>query len=81
MLLLSQGGLPVSEIGAVFIRNLEGKGPHTLLFSIKKIVKSLKVGVIFMYSFNKYLLSIELSAFRVLEYNVSKADMVPGLSS
>lgn len=34
-----------------------------------------------MYSFNKYFLSIQLSALRVVEYNESKADMVPGLSS
>lgn len=60
---------------------LKGKDHILFLFSIKKIVKSLKVGVIFMYSFNKYFLSIQLSALRVVEYNESKADMVPGLSS
>lgn len=33
----------------------------------------------FMYSFNKYIWSLQLGTFRVWEYNVSKADMVPGL--
>lgn len=39
---------------------------------------SLKVGAIF-YSFNKYLLSIQLGTPRAWESNVSRAEMVPVL--
>ena len=78
--LLSLGGLPLSEIDAIVIRVPERKGQHilSLLFSIKKNLKSLKVEAIFMYSFNRNLLSVHLGALRVWECSRSKSSCGPG---
>lgn len=52
----------------------------SLLFSIKKTLKSLNAGAIFMYSFNIHLLCTQLGALRVWKYSMSRANVVSALS-
>lgn len=64
----SLGGLISSEIDAIFIRDPDGKGQHSLslfYFPLKKPHPSLKVGAIFMSSPSGYLLGSQRGALRL----------------